>query len=129
MKTTPSLFALALAPLLGGAVTAKVLDTRENAFSIESEVTTTAAPAIVYQALGNVGDWWDPEHTWSGSAKNMSMELRAGGCFCEKLADGGSIEHGRVIYAQPGVTLRLNAPLGPMQQMPAIGILTFKLSP
>jgi uncharacterized protein YndB with AHSA1/START domain len=71
----------------------------------------------------------DPEHTWSGVAKNLSMQMQAGGCFCEKLADGGSIQHGRVIYAQPNVTLRLDAPLGPLQEMPVTGVLTFALAP
>ena len=104
-------------------------ETRENAFTIESTVTTSAAPAEVYRALGTVSEWWDPEHTWSGSAKNLSLQLQAGGCFCEQLADGGSIQHGRVIYAQPGVMLRLDTPLGPLQEMPVTGVLTFKLAP
>ena len=59
----------------------------------------------------------------------MSMDLQAGGCFCEKLADGGSIQHGRVIYTQPGSMVRLDSPLGPMQEMPVTGVLTFKLAP
>ncbi len=111
-----------------GAV-AGVLDSRENSFALESVATTKAAPAAVYAALGKVSDWWDPDHTWSGSAKNLSLQLQAGGCFCEKLADGGSIQHGQVIYAQPGVMLRLNSPLGPLQEMPVSSVLTFKLAP
>jgi uncharacterized protein YndB with AHSA1/START domain len=129
MKTTAILLASGLAFFVSEGVSAGVVEARENAFSIESVVTTSAPPKLVYRALGNVGEWWDPEHTWSGSARNMSMDLQAGGCFCEKLADGGSIEHGRVIYAQPGVIVRLHSSLGPLQEMPVTGVLTFKLTP
>jgi hypothetical protein len=111
-----------------GAV-AGVTDTREGSFSLESTVTIQATPAAVYQELGRVSRWWDPEHTWSGSARNLSLDLHAGGCFCEKLAEGGSIQHGRVLYVQPKVMLRLDAPLGPLQEMPVTGVLTFKLTP
>jgi hypothetical protein len=55
--------------------------------------------------------------------------LRAGGCFCEKLADGGSVQHGRVIYVQPAVMVRLDAALGPLQDMAINGVLTFKFAP
>jgi len=110
-------------------VRAEVRETRDNAFTIESTVTTSAAPGEVYRVLGTVSEWWDPEHTWSGSAKNLSLQLQAGGCFCEQLADGGSIQHGRVIYAQPGVIVRLDTPLGPLQDMPVTGVLTFNLAP
>jgi uncharacterized protein YndB with AHSA1/START domain len=55
--------------------------------------------------------------------------MQAGGCFCETVSNGGSIQHGRVIYAQPNEWLRLDAPLGPLQEMPVTGVLTFKLAP
>ena len=129
MKKTTCLLGLVLVPLLTNPALAEVRESRENSFAIESVVTTRATPSEVYTAIGTVGEWWDPEHTWSGSAKNMSMDLKAGGCFCETLADGGSIQHGRVIYTQPGVMVRLDSPLGPLQEMPVTGVLTFKLAP
>jgi uncharacterized protein YndB with AHSA1/START domain len=108
---------------------ADVRETRESAFTIEMTAKALADPRHVYAALGKVGAWWDPEHTWSGSAANLSIRLQAGGCFCEKLPGGGSVEHGRVIYAQPGVTLRLDAALGPLQDMAVVGVLSIKLAP
>ena len=129
MKITTCLAALGLIPLITNPTLAEVRETRENGFVIESVVTTGATPAEVYSAIGKVGEWWEPEHTWSGSSKNLSMDLKAGGCFCETLSDGGSIQHGRVIYTQPGVMVRLDSPLGPLQEMPVTGVLTFKLAP
>ena len=39
------------------------------------------------------------------------------------------IEHGRVVYAQPGKALRLHAALGPLQQEGVSGALTWALKP
>jgi uncharacterized protein YndB with AHSA1/START domain len=128
MNTWLRLFGLSL--LLPTSVThAEVSETRENGFVIQSTVMAESAPSQVYRDLLRIGQWWDPAHTWSGSAKNLKLEPRAGGCFCEKLADGGSVQHGRVLFAQPGKLIRLEAALGPLQDMAVTGVLTFTLAP
>jgi uncharacterized protein YndB with AHSA1/START domain len=128
MKTIFSflpIVALGLAmPVLSG-----VKDTRESGFTIETTVMAEASPAVVYTRLVKVAAWWDPKHTWSGSASNLKLDPKAGGCFCEKLPGGGSVQHARVIFAQPGKLLRLEGGLGPMQDMAVTGILTFTLEP
>jgi uncharacterized protein YndB with AHSA1/START domain len=128
MRTLLRFVGLALL-LTGGAARAEVTDTRENGFVIQTTVMADNAPAKVYRDLFRVALWWDPAHTWSGSAKNLRIEAKAGGCFCEKLADGGSVQHGRVIFAQPAKLLRLEGGLGPLQDMAVSGILTFALAP
>jgi uncharacterized protein YndB with AHSA1/START domain len=85
-------------------------------------------PEETYRLLVKPERWWDGAHTYSGAATNLRLEARAGGCFCEKKGRG-SIEHGRVIYADPGKLLRLNAALGPLQETAVTAILTFKLEP
>jgi uncharacterized protein YndB with AHSA1/START domain len=129
MKTTPLLIAVALGLAACGPSRAEVRDTREGGFTIESTVMAEAAPAEVYRRLIKIAGWWDPKHTWSGSARNLKLEPKAGGCFCEKLADGGSVQHARVIFAQPGKLLRLEGALGPLQDMAVTGVLTFNLAP
>jgi len=57
----------------------------------------------------------------------MTMPLRAGACFCERW-NGAEIEHGRVILAWPNQTLRINAPLGPLQEQAVTSILTFAIA-
>ena len=128
-KTALWLFAWGLGLALPDFLSAAVTDIHESAFSIESTATIKAPPATVYRELAAVSRWWDPAHTWSGAASNLSLQLQAGGCFCEKLPSGGSVQHGRVINVQPGVLLRLDAPLGPLQEMPVTAVLTFKLEP
>jgi uncharacterized protein YndB with AHSA1/START domain len=124
---------LSLALMAGLGLTlpahAEVRDIRENGFTIEATVMADASPATVYRQLVKVAGWWDPKHTWSGSARNLKLSPQAGGCFCEKLADGGSVQHARVIFAQPGKLLRLEGALGPLQDMAVSGVLSFNLAP
>ena len=49
------------------------------------------------------------------------MELHAGGCFCERLKDGGSVQLLQVVYAAPGEGLRLRGALGPLQTEASTG--------
>jgi len=126
---TPMFIPVLLLAATAVTATAAVSETRENGFTIEATVLVEAKPASVYRDLTRVALWWHPEHSWSGSAKNLKLEPKAGGCFCEKLADGGSVQHGRVIFAQPGKLLRLEGALGPLQDMAVTGVLSFVLAP
>jgi uncharacterized protein YndB with AHSA1/START domain len=115
---------------LAAPAAAEVKSASTSGFDIENKATVSATPAETYVALGRIGSWWNSEHTYSGDASNMTLEARAGGCFCETIpADGGTIEHGRVIYAQPGKTLRLQGGLGPLQSEAVVGTLTWQLKP
>ena len=129
MKNPLQLLALTAALGLALPAHAEVKETRADGFSIEATVMADARPAEVYRQLIKVSGWWDPKHTWSGSARNLKLEPKAGGCFCEKLADGGSVQHARVIFAQPGKLLRLEGALGPLQDMAVTGVLSFNLAP
>jgi uncharacterized protein YndB with AHSA1/START domain len=98
-------------------------------FLVKLETDVHAPPAKVYEALvGQIGLWWNPEHTYSHDAKNLSIDARPGGCFCEKLPNGGGIEHLRVIYIAPPQVVRFSGALGPLQASGVAGSMTWKLS-
>src|SRR5688572_22077440 len=99
-----------------------------NGFMLRMEATVAAPRATVYQALVRIGSWWSGEHTYSGDARNLSLEPTPGGCWCERIPGGGGIEHGRVIYVAPDEILRLSGALGPLQEWGANGTLTWSLS-
>ena len=120
-------FGLAVAALAAPAL-GDVVDRQPNGFELSRTVHIAAAPDKVYAALVRIGRWWDPAHTYSQDASNLSLDPTAGGCFCERLPRGGSVVHGRVIYVAPGRTLRLDGALGPLQAMGAVGRLTFDLT-
>lgn len=128
----PTLLALLALPslLLAGAAGAAVVDSADHGFTVHSAVEVAAAPGPIYITLvQQVGAWWDSEHTFSGDAANLTIDPRPGGCFCERLPDGGGVLHLTVVYAAPGKLLRLRGGLGPLQGTSATGSLTFALSP
>ena len=97
-----------------------------DGFLVAHAVEIGASPDVVYAALGKIDRWWDDEHTWSGSARNLTLDLQAGGCMCERW-ESGSVEHARVVAAQPGQLLRLHGALGPLQELAVSGSLSFAL--
>jgi uncharacterized protein YndB with AHSA1/START domain len=123
-----SLGALTLV-VLSGTTAQSAPQVTQNGFLVKFEVSVNAPATKVYDALvGQIGSWWDSQHTYSGDAKNLSIDARPGGCFCEKLPNGGGIEHARVIYVAPREILRLSGALGPLQASGVAGTLTWKLT-
>ena len=122
---------VALIPIfaVAGPAAAEVKSAAPNGFEVASITTVAAPPERVYAALGEVGHWWSPAHTFSKDAANLSIELRAGGCFCERLKQGGSVQHLQVVYAAPGEGLRLRGALGPLQIEGVDGTLSWTLKP
>jgi len=106
---------------------AEVKSSAPDAFRIEHRYTLAGTPAQAWQALVHPERWWPSEHTWSGAATNLSLAAEAGGCFCERWADG-SVEHGRVVMSRPAQLLRIQGALGPMQEMAVTAILTISLA-
>lgn len=115
---------------LTGAAQGAVTTAGADGFTLLIEVDVEAPPALAYREL-TVGPaaWWDPEHTYSGKAERLTLDARAGGCFCESMDGGASVSHGTVIYADPGQMLRLSSALGPLQEMAVVGTLSFAFSP
>jgi len=115
-----------LAPLYANA---DVADSAANGFTLKIALTVQSTPADVYKHLvHNVGDWWSSAHTYSGDAHNLSIDDKAGGCFCEKLADGGGVQHMAVVNAQPGKKLVMRGSLGPFQTTGSEGSMSIALS-
>lgn len=113
----------ALAALsLAGVARAEVADQSPQGFEVRHVVTIAAPPAKVRAATLEVGRWWNPAHSWSGDARNLSIDL-ATGCFCEKMKEG-FVRHMTVVYAGDSA-LRLSGALGPLQLTGASGHMAF----
>lgn len=118
-----ALAAFAMGPTSHAEVTAFT----PGSFTVKHEVTVPLPPRMAYQRLLLIHEWWDPAHTYSGSASHLTLDTNPGGCWCEQLADGGFVEHMHVILAWPGKMLRLSGGLGPLQEIGASGVLTYSL--
>lgn len=122
-------FALAAILTGGFPACAAVDDVSMTGFTVVETADISASPDQVYQTLVAPSRWWNSEHTYSHDAANLSLDPKAGGCWCETLADGGSVQHMTVVAAIPGKLLRLRGALGPLQAMAVDGAMTFTLRP
>ncbi len=105
---------------------AEVVSSDARSFSSVIELSISAPPSEVYDALLNKVDrWWNAEHSYSASASNFYIEAKPGGCFCERLPNGG-VEHMRVVMLQHDKQIRMQGGLGPLQGIAAVGTMDFK---
>ncbi len=95
-------FMLLGAALLWGAgtVLAETSAVSPSGFLVTHRHEVHATPQQVYEAIGRIGRWWSDVHTYSGHAANMSLNLTAGGCFCEGW-DENSVQHAQVHVCPP----------------------------
>ena len=105
-------------------VSAEVRDRSENGFTLSYERALTASDAAILEAIGRPAAWWSDAHTYSGSAANISLDLRPGGCWCEALP-GGGVKHAEAVLVWPERRMiRFDAPFGPLQSIGADAVLT-----
>lgn len=122
------LLSLLLAAAWPGPVSAELTEADAHHFTTRHELLTPFEPAAVFRVMSaEIGQWWNPAHSWSGDGGNLYMEAVPGGCFCERLPDGGFAEHLRIIYLAPGAEIRFDGALGPLQTMAVQGRMTWRV--
>jgi uncharacterized protein YndB with AHSA1/START domain len=127
VRVTVAAAVLTLATL--GSADAEIKDASVAGFTLENTVQVPADAATAWKALvGDVDRWWPKDHTWWGGESQLSIEPRAGGCFCERRGPQQAL-HMLVTFADPGKLLRLTGGLGPLQGMGLTGALEFRFAP
>ncbi|WP_051412541.1 SRPBCC domain-containing protein [Pseudoxanthomonas sp. J35] len=124
--------AVLLAVLLAWAApaAAAVKEAGPAGFTVEHSRTVAVAPDVAWQGLvGGVDRWWSKDHNWWGSESTLSIEPRAGGCFCERTGDGREAMHLQVGFVDAPRTLRMVGALGPLQGMGLHGVMEWHLAP
>lgn len=114
--------------LLAAAAAAETSQVSAGGFVSQHREEVQASPDAVWKTIVQLPRWWDGRHTYSGQAANLSLEPRAGGCFCEAWGDGHSVAHARVVMVQSGRVLRMEGAFGPLQDLAAQGMLTIVTS-
>jgi hypothetical protein len=123
-------FLVALSAAGAAPAAAEVQAVSERGFVSHNVAEVSASPAEAWAMLFKPAAWWNGEHSYSGSAANMTIEPVAGGCFCEAIpatsgGAAGQVEHMRVLHLDPRVrTLRMSGALGPLQSEAITGVLT-----
>ena len=120
-----ALLALAFASPAG----AEVVSASANGFEVRETVSLEKPPAEAFAAFGHIGSWWSGEHSYSGSAANLSLALVPGGCFCERLPNGGGVQHMHVTYVEPNKRVILTGSLGPLLFLSTTGVMDVTFEP
>jgi hypothetical protein len=123
---------VALALLVFGAAPAapEVVDSNAGGFTVRVSVNVRGTPAEAYSAfVDKVAKWWNPAHTFSHDAANLSLQARPAGCFCEQLPGGGGVRHMEVAYVAPGKTILLHGGIGPMLSQAVTGAMEINFIP
>jgi len=117
--------AVCVAGVLAATAHAEVTSASPTHFLLTHRAEVKATPAQAIEAVGQLPQWWNPSHSYSGQGASLRMGLRAGDCFCEQWGEGASVEHARVVQVLPGRQVRLEGALGPLQELAVRGVLTF----
>ena len=105
-------------------VHAEVTSQSTTGFTVSYEADVTATPQAAYDAFAKVGSWWNAaSHSYSGDGKNITVDVKPGGCWCEALPNGGFVRHMTVEAAIPGSSLVFSGGLGPLLYMGVTGHL------
>ena len=111
------------------AALATAVDSSPAGFTLENSVVVQADADTAWKArVGDVEAWWPKDHSWWDADSRLSIEPRAGGCFCEISGDRQA-QHMAVTFVEPGKLLRMTGGLGPLQGMGLHGALEFRLAP
>ncbi|HEV2595260.1 MAG TPA: hypothetical protein VGU01_08695 [Sphingomicrobium sp.] len=109
---------------LSTPASAEVVSASPTGFEVRETIPLVVPPEAAYEAFASIGEWWDPQHTYSGDSANLSLALTPGGCFCERIPKtGGGIEHLRVAYIEPGKRIILTGALGPLLYEAVNGVM------
>jgi hypothetical protein len=99
----------------GSAANAGVTAVGSSGFVIENTIEIAAPPKHVFQVLTQPSAWWSSAHTWSGDSRNLFIELRPGGCWCERWK-GGFAQHLQLVYFSHDRELGMWGALGPLRR-------------
>jgi len=121
------LLAISLVLFTTAPAAAEVVSAGPNGFEVRHSVNLVIPQAKAFTAFSEIQNWWSKDHTYSGDASRISLQLRPGGCFCERLDNGGGIEHLRVTYVQPGERAVLTGSLGPLLYEATMGVMDVKV--
>ncbi len=111
--------------LLSAGSLADVTGRGDSGFNLVITGTVETTPARAYEQFIHIDEWWLEGHTWYGKAENLSIEPRAGGCFCEISGDN-QVLHMLVTFVQPGVEIKMVGGLGPLQMMGIHGGMSWR---
>lgn len=109
--------------LIASPASADVVSASDHALHIRETVQMVVPTDRAYAAFARLPQWWNKDHTYSGDSANLALALMPGGCLCEKLKDGGGVEHMRISFIDPGKRIVMTGSLGPLLYEATSGVM------
>lgn len=119
---------LALTLAAAAPAHAEIVDVGAAGMETKHTVRIAGSPQKIWETLIQPSRWWNSDHTFSGKASNLTLEPKAGGCWCEALPNGGSVMHLTVGFIAPPKSLVLRGSLGPFYDLGVDGAMVWTLT-
>ena len=114
--------AVLLAGLAFGAQ-AEVAEQSDSHFVVKHSFSSPKSAEHVYKHFLQINRWWEPDHTFSGKAENLHIDLKKHRCFCETMPKGGFVRHMEIVHVQPENRVVMTGGLGPLQDQAVNGAM------
>ncbi len=95
---------------------AEVLRKSDTGFNLLITADVPQSSADVYDQFVRIDEWWDKNHSYFGADGKFSLQVKAGGCFCE-VNGPNEVLHMLVSFVHPGLEIRMVGGLGPLQML------------
>lgn len=106
------------------AAQAELMKSTDDGFILRHEATVEHDVATVFETMTtNVGQWWNPDHSFSGDAGNMLIDEK---CFCERWS-GNLVRHLATVIWMGNSKVVMEGGLGPLKELGLNGTMIWAL--
>ena len=104
---------------------AELVKTADDGFIVKHSVNIASDKAAVFTTMtGKVGEWWNPDHSFSGDAGNMLIDAE---CFCERWGDNLVRHLNTEIWIEDSKVV-MEGGLGPLKELGLAGTMIWSLA-
>lgn len=118
--------AAALLAFVAAPAWAEVKSATPGGFEVGGSLVVAAPPARVWAVLTAPDAWWSRDHRWFRNS-TLTLDLAAGGCWCETADGGRTARHLETLLVEPDAKLILQGVLGPLIDQGVTGSAVFDL--
>ena len=116
---------LLMSGLMTTSAQAALVKSTAEGFIAQHTVTIKTDSAIVFETMtSKVGQWWNPDHSFSGNAGNMLIDDQ---CFCERW-DGNLVRHLNTVIWMENSRVVMEGGLGPLKELGLSGTMIWTLT-
>ncbi|MGA9574260.1 MAG: hypothetical protein WBS20_09970 [Lysobacterales bacterium] len=117
---------LTTALVLSGPAYAELAKSTDDGFIVRHSVNIARDRATVFKTMtGQVGEWWNPDHSFSGDAGNMLIDME---CFCERW-ENNLVRHLDTMIWMENSKVIMEGGLGPLKELGLSGTMIWSLTP